>query len=218
MQNDIRPQGEAVADDADAFQIHDLASVLRPRWKQIGAIAIVAGIAAYGISLLIPPTFTARTTIISHQQQQGAAASALASLGALAGLAGAGAGRAPADQYVALLQSVTLSDRIIDRFKLEALYESKFKEDARRVLGRNVRVAAGKKDGLIQIEVDDQDPGRAKDIANAYVEELRRLSNGLALSEAQQRRNATWKERVKGDTSWPFRELDIDCWPAGRRE
>jgi uncharacterized protein involved in exopolysaccharide biosynthesis len=49
-------------------------------------------------------------------------------------------------------------------------------------------VSAGIKDGLISIEVDDHDPKRAADMANAFVEELRNLTKALAITEAAQRR------------------------------
>jgi uncharacterized protein involved in exopolysaccharide biosynthesis len=51
----------------------------------------------------------------------------------------------------------------------------------------NVRVASGK-DGLISIEVDDNDPKFAADLANDHVEELGKLLGKLATTEAQQRR------------------------------
>ena len=67
-------------------------------------------------------------------------------------------------------------------------YESKFRVDARKDLSKNVRISLGKKDGLINVEVDDTNPQRAADIANRYVDELRRVTAGLAVTEAQQRR------------------------------
>ena len=86
------------------------------------------------------------------------------------------------------MQSETVGDRIIDQFKLQALYEVEYRVDARKRLDKNVRITAGKKDNLISVEVDDRDPERAAAIANAFVQELKRLTNGLALTEAQQRR------------------------------
>jgi uncharacterized protein involved in exopolysaccharide biosynthesis len=148
---------------------------------------IVIGAIALGIAFLITPTFTATTTLLPPQQQQSSAASALASLGSLAGLAG-GAIKTPADQYVALLQSVTVSDHLIDRFKLIEVYERDFRVDARNTLARHVRISVGKKDGLMTIEVDDHSAQRAADIANRYVDELRQITSTLALTEAQQRR------------------------------
>jgi len=110
-------------------------------------------------------------------------------LGALAGLAGGGGGlKSPADQYIALMQSVTVADKLIDRFKLLDEYDTEFRVDARKELNKNTSIVAGKKDGLITIEVDDHDPVRAAEMANAYVQSLRDISNTLAVSEAQQRR------------------------------
>jgi capsule polysaccharide export protein KpsE/RkpR len=83
---------------------------------------------------------------------------------------------------------VSATDRIVDQFKLMDVYESKYRFEARRELASNTRIAVGKRDGLISIEVDDRDPKRAADMANAYVDELKRLTSVLAVSEAQQRR------------------------------
>jgi len=44
------------------------------------------------------------------------------------------------------------------------------------------------KDGLIKVEVDDKEPAFAAQLANAHVEELRKLLDRLAVTEAQQRR------------------------------
>jgi uncharacterized protein involved in exopolysaccharide biosynthesis len=96
--------------------------------------------------------------------------------------------RAPADQYVALMQSVTVTDRIIEKFNLMQEYEVKLRMHARKALSGNVRITVGKKDGLIAVEVDDTNPQRAADIANQYVEELRYMTSTIAVSEAQQRR------------------------------
>jgi uncharacterized protein involved in exopolysaccharide biosynthesis len=144
---------------------------------------------AVAASYLIPPSFTARTSFFPPQQQQGGVSSALVSLGALAGAAGAAGGlRNIGDQYLVLVQSMTVADRMIDRFDLMKVYDEKLRVDAQFGLARNTRVNLGKKDSLISLEVDDHDPKRAADLANAYVEELRALTARLALTEAQQRR------------------------------
>lgn len=167
----------------------EIAEALAQRWKLLVFAPLAAGICAFGIASLLLPTFTARTTLLPPQQQQSSAAVALSQLGALAGLAGSAAGlRTPGDQYVAILQSVTVADRIIDDFDLMTVYESKFRQDARKALSNNVTVATGKKDGLITIEVDDHDPKRAAAMANAYVEAMRHVTSNLAVTEAQQRR------------------------------
>ncbi len=171
-------------------QTESLPRILAPQWKAIAAKTFAAGVLGAAGSFLIPPTYTARTAFISPQPQQSGIAAALSSLGALSGLAGAVTGgvKSPADQYVSLLQSTSVSDRIVDRFKLIDVYDVKYKMDARKELAENARFSVGKKDNIIVIEVDDHDPKRAAEMANTYLQELRVLSDGLTLTEAQQRR------------------------------
>ena len=74
--------------------------------------------------LVVTPTYTARTVIIPPQQQQSSAASALASLGALAGVAGAAAGIKSSDEmYIAFMQSNSMLDSLIKKFDLLQRYE-----------------------------------------------------------------------------------------------
>lgn len=151
-------------------------------------VAIVGAASGYGVSLLLPPVYTARTSILPPQQQS-AAASALAALGGLSALAGQGLGvKTPADQYLSLMQSFRVADRIIDAFDLTSVYDARSRQDARAELERRTRLSTERKDTLIAIEVEDLDPARAAAIANRYVEELRTVASQLALTEAQQRR------------------------------
>jgi len=120
------------------------------------------------------------------QQPQSAAASALASLGALAG--SVGGVRTTGDQYLALLQSVSLRNRLVERYQLMEVYGEKLRVDARIELSNNTRLSLGRKDGIIVIEVDDADAQRAANLAKGYVEELQSMSSTLTLTEAQQRR------------------------------
>lgn len=176
-----RPQDEAALMAA-------LADVFRA-WKLILGGTLLAAAAAAVVSLLLPPVYTARTMLLPPQPPQSLAASALGSLGALGSLAGASVGlKAPVDQYIGLLQSETVTDRMIDAFELMAVYRAQMREDARLALAQRTVVSVGRRDGLMTIQVSDRDPQRAAALANRYVEELRRLSNELALTEAQQRR------------------------------
>jgi uncharacterized protein involved in exopolysaccharide biosynthesis len=175
--------------DEDGIDLLDIAAILASRWRLLLAGPVVAGTLALGATYLIAPTFTSKTTFLPPQQQQSGAASALASLGALAGLAGGAGGiKTQGDQYVALMQSVNVEDKIVDRFKLMDVYKAKYRFLARKELEQNSRISLGKKDGLITVEVDAPDPVMAAEMANQYVAELRRLSAELALTEAQQRR------------------------------
>jgi tyrosine-protein kinase Etk/Wzc len=172
----------------DEISLLDLLQTIVDNLRLLIIGPLVVGLAALGISFAVPPTFTSTVKFLPPQQQQSAAASMLASLGGLGGLAGAAAGlKSPADQYLAFMKSNSVQDALIERFKLQDRYETKFKVDTRKELTGNTRAASGK-DGLISVEIDDEDPQFAADLANAHVDELQKLLARLAVTEAQQRR------------------------------
>jgi tyrosine-protein kinase Etk/Wzc len=179
---------QSMPPDDDEISLLDLLQVVADNLRLLVLGPLVAGLLALGYSFIITPTFTATTKFLPPQQQQSAAASMLASLGALGGLAGAATGiKNPADQYVAFMKSRSVQDALIDRFKLMDRYEAKFRDSARQVLDVSVQIASGK-DGLITIDASDKDPAFAAQLANAYPQELERLLSRLAVTEAQQRR------------------------------
>ncbi len=175
--------------DNEGSGLLDILIPLVSSWRLLTVGPLAAGALALGATYLMAPGFTAKTTFLPPQQQQNSATAALASLSAISGLSGMGGGvKTTADQYVALMQSVNAEDHIVDRFDLMALYKAKYRFEARKKLEDNVRIALGKKDGLITVEADAPSPQLAADLANQHVAELRRLASELALTEAQQRR------------------------------
>jgi uncharacterized protein involved in exopolysaccharide biosynthesis len=77
---------------------------------------------------------------------------------------------------------------MIQRFDLRAEYHKKRMTDARKKLEARTTAAAGTKDGLIRLTIEDGDPKRAAELANGYVEEFRKLFASLAITEASRRR------------------------------
>jgi tyrosine-protein kinase Etk/Wzc len=175
------------SEDGDEISLLDIAQVIAENLRFLVLTPLLVGLAALGLSYLITPTFTAKTQILSPQQQ-GAAASLLQGLGALGGLASAATGlKNPNDQFVAMLKSRIVADGLIEQFNLTTRYKSETLGDARKALESRSNILAGK-DGLISVEVEDRDPNVAAEIANAYIDRLGRLMATLALTEAQQRR------------------------------
>lgn len=182
------PDNTPALAEEDEISLLDLLQTIVENLRLLVLGPLAVGLAALGFSFLVPPSFVAQTSFLPPQQQQGMAASMLASLGALGGLAGAATGlKNPADQYVAFLKSNSVEDALIDRFDLIGRYKAQFKQDARARLEGSVKITSGK-DGLISVAVEDTDPRFAADLANAHVEELTRLLGRLAVTEAQQRR------------------------------
>jgi tyrosine-protein kinase Etk/Wzc len=139
-------------------------------------------------SFLIPKTYVSETKLLPPQQSQSTAAALLSQIGGIASMGGGIGGlKNPNDLYVGMLKSRTLADRLIDRFGLQKRYGTPSRERARALLSENTMINVGK-DNLIAIDVEDQDKKLVAPLANAYVEELIRLTSTLAVTEASQRR------------------------------
>jgi uncharacterized protein involved in exopolysaccharide biosynthesis len=151
--------------------------------------AILLGVV---ISLILPVHYLATTAILPPQggSSVGAALmSQLGNLGSVASLAGGTLGlKNPNDLQVAILKSRTIEDAMIDRFHLISLYKVKYRAEARKKLESDVDIDNGAKDGLLRISVTDSDPHRAAEMANAYVDEYKKRTASLAVTEASQRR------------------------------
>ncbi len=161
----------------DGISLIDLLIVLaKHKWLIIG-LPLLVGICAAVYSLSLPPIYTATAKILPPQASQSSAAAMLSQMGGMGGSAGAALGmKNPNEMYVAMLKSRTVADNMIQRFGLMDAYKTAAMVDARKVLGIASQIAAGRTDGVITIHLDDRDPKRAAELANAYIEELHKLS------------------------------------------
>ena len=174
----------------DQLHLLDLLVVLAEhKWLVIGT-PVITGTVALVASLFITPSFTSTLKLMPPQQQSSSGVAAmLGSLGSLTGAAGGLAGlKNPNDLYVGMLESRTVGDSLIKRFSLHARYDTKTMDDTRKTLAGATEIANGSKDGFISISASDRDPVVAAALANAYGEELAKLTQTIALTEASQRR------------------------------
>jgi capsule polysaccharide export protein KpsE/RkpR len=193
MKNEIdvvsEPSGTFDDDDGPRVGLVDLLTWLGQGKRLIGAVTGVALVGSLALAFLLAPIYTARTTLLPPgSQQQSGSAAALAALGALGGLAGGLGAKTPDELYVALLKSDSVYRELDQRFSLRARYEVKSFEALRKAMPQVVRVSSDKKAGVIVVEVDDEDPKFAAELANAHVGEVTKLLSRLAVSEAQLRR------------------------------
>src|ERR1700722_16126163 len=116
-------------------------------------------------------------------------AAQLGNLSGMASLAGGSLGlKNSNDMYVAMLKSRTVEDAVVQRFDLMKEYKKKYQSEARGALEHHSVIDGSNKDNLIRVSVKDHDPNRAAELANGYVEQFRKLSEHLAITEASQRR------------------------------
>ena len=151
------------------------------------------------VALLIPSRFQSTVNIMPPEQgDRGALLSLLAGRGegnsdggasGLASLAGSFLGMSSSGAlFVELIQSRTVEDHIIDRFNLQKVYRARYKQDARNTLATRTGIEQDRKSGVISITVSDTSPPRAREIAQAYVEELDHLLSQVSTSSARRER------------------------------
>lgn len=172
----------------DEINLLDLLLVLVKNKKMILGAMAATFVLACGITLLMPNIYSSTARILPPQQEKGGLAAMMSGMGDLAALAGLSAGGSSGDLYVGMLQSRTVADAIIDQFDLMTVYEQEYRVRMHDKLKQLVRISLGKKDGIISISVEDEDPARAAAIANAYVEELKKLNVRLNLGSAGRER------------------------------
>lgn len=178
-------------DGGEEINLLDIAIVLAKNKRLVLGLPLVMGLAALAVSFVLPNWYAATARILPPQQQSTSAAmlSQLGQLGPLAGLAGASLGiKNPSDLYIGMLRSRTVADAVIQRFDLMKLYDEDTLYDTRKELDKRVTIGSSNRENIITIEVEDKDPKRAALMANAYVEELNKLTKTVAVTEAGQRR------------------------------
>ncbi len=194
--NDSENRNESTIGTAEPkteISIIDLLRLLIERRRTVAIGTAAFTICAVMTAFLLPNLYTATTIILPPQQDHSMEAALLSQassgLGMLGSLAQQTLGlKNPNDMQVALIDSRTVEDALIQRFNLQDIYGDKRESDARKELERNTSIDSGLKDGLIRISVTDEDAERAAQLANAYVASYRKLSGELAVSEAAQRR------------------------------
>ena len=178
----------------DEINLLDYLIVLAKRKSFIIKVTLGFAIIAAIISFIMSPIYKAETKILPPVNgSSGIATQLMNQLGQLSAIAGISGvpinGKTPNELYVGLLKSRTVLDRMIDRFDLMKLYRTSYRQNARkRLLDDVLSVRDDKKSGIITINVEEKDPKRAADMANAFVEELQKLNSGLAITQASQRR------------------------------
>jgi tyrosine-protein kinase Etk/Wzc len=170
----------------DDIDLLDLFLVVLDNLRLLVLVPLAFGFLMLALTFLIAPSFTAKNVFMPPQQQN-ATTSMLSGLGALSGLAGAAGIKNPSDQYVAFLKSDVIANALIIRFKLKERFELTSLEQTRKKLNSSMEIASGK-DGLISVSVRDVDPIFAAQLANAYVDELGKLLDRIAVTDAQHRR------------------------------
>jgi tyrosine-protein kinase Etk/Wzc len=181
-----------VIESASEEQVIDLLEVttlvLREKKTILTSMLVMAALTAVLVCFVMKPTYTAQATFLPPQNAPGSGLSQMTSqLGSLGALGALGGLKNSGDLYIGILGSRTIADGIIKQFNLQSVYKIKKISDTEKALKARSSFIYGK-DTLITINVEDHDPQRSADLANAYLDALRGQNGRLALTESAQRR------------------------------
>jgi uncharacterized protein involved in exopolysaccharide biosynthesis len=170
-------------DQEGGVNLMDLLLVLARYNRLIIALTLLGAVLAVTYVMLATKIYTAKTVLLPPQQESQSASALLSSLGG-GGLAQLASG---ANLMLGVLASRTLADGVIQRYNLQSYYEQKSLTGTRSALWGAASVKADK-GGFITIEFSDKNPRLAAAIANAFVEELTKINQNVALTNAARRR------------------------------
>lgn len=177
--------------ERDEVNLLKLLAAIARRKGALTGVTLGAMVVASLVTLFLPNRYTATAKILPPQENRSLTSSLmgqLSSLGTMGGMAQTGLGlKNPNEIYIGMLRSRTVESALILRFDLLNVYGAREISDARKGLDGNSSIELDKP-GFITISVTDRSAKRAADVANAYVDELRKVTQNLAITEASQRR------------------------------
>lgn len=157
--------------------------------RLILAIILSAIVISTVISFLLPKIYAAKASIMPPQHENSIAAGFVSNLtGGFGNIAGDFLGiESPADIWVGILNSNTVKDTVIERFKLRGVYDQETIEETRAKLDKHVSISKSKEQ-IVSITVEDKDPERAAMMANAFVEVLDDVNKNVSMSNGRKTR------------------------------
>jgi uncharacterized protein involved in exopolysaccharide biosynthesis len=181
--------GDNIQKENEEYLYESLVVILKYRkiiYSIVGAVFVVSII----VSLILPKMYRATACVLAPQEASGGFNALLANndemLGNLAGdLIG---GYAPVAQYIGILKSRTVANELNRKFGLMKLYGLNYSEDVNKELERRSIIEFNKRDQTISISVEDRDPNRAADIANAYIFMLDKINRKLSTAQGRRKR------------------------------
>ena len=198
MNSSVMTQAFEHAADSTVSAPKDWLSRGRLLWqyrRMLARVTAIALVISLIVALVIPKRYKSVASIMPPDQQGSGAmllaalagrSSSLGSLGSLAG--GLLGGHPNTALYESLLESGTIGGRLIDRFNLQKVYHFRYRFTAAKHLANMTKITDDKKSGVITIAVQDTDPVRARDLAQAYLDELDSLLTRTSTSSARQER------------------------------
>lgn len=160
--------------------------------RRIGAVTLISAVLAVVYGLVAPRWYRSAVTVVPAKQQKSGISGILGSeaAGLAAGLADSAlGGSADAARIAAVLQSIAVTDAVIEKFDLRARYRQKYQEGAREALWSHCGVKTLPKPNLVELTCEDKDPRFVQQMLTYFAEYgnqvFRRVSVGSASEEVR---------------------------------
>ena len=191
-ERDLAEYEEFVEYESRGLSLLDLMLVLARRKSMIIKITMLFAVGSIIASLLMTKLYVGSARILNPVEKSSTMSLLEQQTGSVAGLFFAGSEKG--NVYVSMLKSRNVRDRVLDRFAPKnwreitgpgrAIRMSDFVEEYIGELS-----ISPERDNTILISVEYTDQGKVADIANAYVDEMEKLANEFAMTEATKRLN-----------------------------
>ncbi len=177
------------------------------RWRRfILAVVLLVTTFVAVLTFVMQPRFRS-TAVIRAQKAEGMGIGSLVAskLGGLGGFAGLGSslGELQEETFVAILKSRWMSERVIEKFELSRVYKMQGEpiEGVIKALEGNARFRLDDQTRSITLMFDDENPKRAREIADYFIEQLdyrnRELNTDRAAKERTFAGQRLFDERVR---------------------
>lgn len=166
-----------------------LLEVLVRRGRFIAGFVLVVALVAAGVSMILPKWYTAEALLLPPKD----IAPAIDQLSRLSEVVSVTGGLnlpvmvTASDVYARMLRSRSIAERIMTQFDLSRRYETTTQLETYEALMDHAQFNVTG-EGLLSITVEDRNPDTAAAIANAYTEEINRLSQNITSSRARENR------------------------------
>lgn len=178
-----------MASNYTVVTIPDLIRELISHYRLILAGSFLAAVIASIVMLLTDSEYRSTANLMpAIERSSGLEGLMSGRLGGLAGSLLGGGSKSTFDRYTVLLNSESVKDRVIERFNLMDVYETRNHPypsmETKSVLNRKTSFK-GAIEGNYLIDVWDTDPKRAQEMASFYVELLNEFNSEISVNESR---------------------------------
>jgi len=155
--------------------------------KRMAAITTAFAVAGLVYGLVAPKWYRSVLTVVpAKPPKPGVPSSLVGELGGLAAGLDGSFGAADVQRIAAVLQSIAVTDAVIERFNLRARYKEKYQESTREALWTHCDVRPLPKPNLVQLSCEDRDPQFVQELVAYFADYGNQVFRRVGVSSASE--------------------------------